>query len=152
MLLEILRNRRAGPVHQVQIDVIRLQILQRGRDAILDTLVPRVIELGSDPNLFARHTRVDNSLANLRFVTVSKGTGSPLEKGRKRWDPSPFLRIDMAVASQQSVLDCHANFVGLRLPGAETDTGHLRAGVQSEHRPENICVSRCVLVSASTAR
>ena len=54
MLLQILRNRGAGPVHEVEIDVIRLQVLQRRCDALFDALVPGVIEFGGDPDLGTR--------------------------------------------------------------------------------------------------
>ena len=135
MLLQILWNRRTGPVHEIQVDVIGLQVFQGGCDTLLDTLVPRVVKFRGDPYLFTGNTRVDDSLAHLGFIPVRESA----ERMSEPWEPHQtafsFLRIDVAVAGQQSVLDRDTNCVGLRLPGTETDTGHLRSRVQGEHRP-----------------
>jgi hypothetical protein len=45
------------------------------------------------------------------------------------------VRVDVTVASKKSVLDGFADLVGLGLPGTQTNTGHLGASVQGEHRP-----------------
>lgn len=64
---------RAGPVHQVEVDIVGSQSLERGVNALLDTVVPGVVELGGDPDLAAGNTRVSDTLANLRLVAVGKG-------------------------------------------------------------------------------
>lgn len=117
VLLQIGGISRAGPVHQVQINVVGAESLQRGIDALLDTLVPWVVELGGQPDVFAGHTRVLDALANLGLISICKSS------------------IDVAVARLQSMLDCSANFAGGGLPGAETDGGDLVPSVEGEGLP-----------------
>lgn len=51
-----------------------------------------------------------------------------------------FLRVNVSVTSEKSILNGHANLIGLRLPGAQTDARNLVARVQSEHGPrEKMC-------------
>lgn len=56
MLLEVLWVRGAGPVHEVQVDVVCLEIFQGRGNSLLDSLVPWVIELGGEPDLAARYS------------------------------------------------------------------------------------------------
>jgi hypothetical protein len=63
-------------VHEVQVDVVCLQVLQRGCDALVDALVPGVIELGGDPDLLAGNARVNDALADLCLVAIRKGAES----------------------------------------------------------------------------
>lgn len=73
VLLLVIRVRGAGPVHQVEIDIIKTKALEGGVNTLLDTVVPGVVELGGDPDLAAGNTRVSDTLANLRLVAVGKG-------------------------------------------------------------------------------
>ena len=57
-------------MHKVQVDVIRLQVLQRGCDTLIDALVPGVVKLGGEPDLLTRDSGIDDSLADLCFITV----------------------------------------------------------------------------------
>ena len=57
-------------MHKVEVDVVHLQALQRAGDALFDNMVPRVVELGGDPDLIARHPRVFDSQANFMLVSV----------------------------------------------------------------------------------
>lgn len=74
VLLLVAGVSRAGPVHQVEVDIVGSQGLQGGVNALLDTVVPGVVELGGDPDLAAGNTRVSDALTNLRLVAVGKGT------------------------------------------------------------------------------
>lgn len=56
VLLEVVWIRGTRPVHQVQINIVHVQILERTVDALCDALVPWVVELGGDPDLLPRHT------------------------------------------------------------------------------------------------
>jgi hypothetical protein len=71
---EILRNAGTGPVHQIQIDIIKLQIFEGRVDALLDAFVPWVVELCGDPDLAPWDTGVLDALANLFFVAICKCT------------------------------------------------------------------------------
>jgi hypothetical protein len=94
-------------VHQVQIDVVGLEILERRGNALLDALVPGVVKLGGDPDLFTGDARVLDTETDLVLVAVGKSS------------------VNVAVASEESSLDGLANLVGLGLPGTETDGGDL---------------------------
>lgn len=100
--------------HQVQVDIVKAERLQRRLNALFDPLVPGVVELGGNPNLFTGNTRVLDSLADLMLVSVRQ------------------CGINVSVALLQRHLDSLAHFVGLRLPGTEAHSGHLSPGVEGE--------------------
>ena len=60
-------------MHQVQIDIVNTQILERLVDALRNPLVPLVVELGGEPDLVAGHARVANTSTDLGFVAVGPG-------------------------------------------------------------------------------
>lgn len=107
MLLEVAGIGRAGPVHQVKVDVVGLKVLERRGNALFDALVPGVVELGGDPDLLTGNTRVLDTETDLVLVTVGKSS------------------VNVTVASEESSLDGLAHLVGLGLPGTETDGGDL---------------------------
>jgi hypothetical protein len=135
MFLQVFRHRGARPVHEVQINVVCLEVLERAGDSLFDALVPGVVQLGGDPNLFTGNTGVDDPLANLGLVAICQGAGTVVRVSSGTRGNLDDVRVNMAVASEEGVLDGYANFVGLGLPGAQADTRHLRASVQSEHSP-----------------
>jgi hypothetical protein len=59
-------------VHKIKINVVGAQRLQRGVNAFLNPLVPRVIELGGQPNLFSGNARILNSSANFFLIAICK--------------------------------------------------------------------------------
>jgi hypothetical protein len=65
---------RARPVHKIKIDVFDTKALERRVNSLLNTVMPCVIKLGGDPDLFAGNTRVPDALAYFSFVTVGEGT------------------------------------------------------------------------------
>lgn len=78
VLLLVIRVRGAGPVHQVEIDIIKTKALEGGVNTLLDTVVPGVVQLGGHPDLFAGNTRLLDTLANLCFVAIGKSAAHPL--------------------------------------------------------------------------
>lgn len=124
-------------MHQIQVDIIGIQVLERGLESLLDSLVPWVVELGCDPDLTARDARVLDPLAHFCFVAICQSTGCLSVPEQDRSDRRFILRINVAVAHLESVLHGFADFVGLRLPCTQTDTRHLGPGVQGEHRSRN---------------
>lgn len=98
--------------HQVKINVVNAQTLQRAVDTLFDALVPRIVELGGDPNLLARHARVFDALTNLLLVAISQSS------------------VDVAVASLEGSLDSAADLAGLRLPCSETNRWNLCASIE----------------------
>jgi hypothetical protein len=100
--------------HQVEVDIVDTERLQRRLDALFDPLVPRVIELGRDPDLLAGHARVLDSLPDLVLVSVRQS------------------RVNVSVALLQSDLDGFAHLIGLRLPGTQAHGGHLGPGVEGK--------------------
>lgn len=113
---------RAGPVHQVQVDVVDAQVLEGGVDAVLDAVVPGVVQLGGNPDLLAGDAGVLDALANLGLVAVGEGG------------------VDVPVALEQGVLDGLTDFVGLGLPGAQADGGDLVARVEGVGLPVDVLV------------
>ena len=94
-------------LHEVKVNVVGLEVLERRGDALFDALVPGVVKLGGDPDLLTRDTRVLDAETDLSLVAVGEGS------------------VNVTVASEKSGLDGLANLVGLRLPGTQTDSGNL---------------------------
>ena len=61
-------------MHEVEVNVVELQILERRSNAILDTLVPWVVKFRGDPDLTSRNPRIFDSLSNFCFVAVCQST------------------------------------------------------------------------------
>lgn len=101
----IRRVQARRPVHQVQVDVVGPQVRQRLVDGLGHALVPRVVQLGGQPDVAARHPRRLDALADLLLVAVRGG------------------RVDVAVAVPQGGLDRLPDITGLGLPCAEPDSG-----------------------------
>jgi hypothetical protein len=107
VLLEIIGIGGRRPVHEVKVDVVGLEVLERRGDTLFDALVPGVVKLGSDPDLLTGDTRVLDTETNLSLVAVGESS------------------VNVTVTSEESGLDSLANLVGLGLPGTETDSGNL---------------------------
>ena len=107
MMRLVIEIRRARPMHQIQVHIVSAQVAQAVVNRLGHALVPRVVELGGQPDLVARHARRLDALADLLLVAVGKGG------------------VDVAVAGAQRVLDGFGDFVGARLPGAQADGGDL---------------------------
>jgi hypothetical protein len=126
-------------VHEVQVNIVKHEIFQRRVNALLDTLVPRVVELGGDPDLAPRHTGVLDSLANFMLVAIRERAGSCKPWCSFSLSFKLYLRVNVAITSLQRNFDRFSNLVGLRLPGSETNTRHLVPGVEGEDLPAMAC-------------
>lgn len=113
VLGQVLGVGRAGPVDQVQVDVVNTEVLQGGVNALLHAVVPGVVQLGGDPDLLTGNAGVLDTLADLVLVAVGEGS------------------VDVAVALQQGDLDGLADLIGLGLPSTQANGGDLVAGVES---------------------
>jgi len=82
-------------VHEVQINVVDTQRLQRGVNTLVDPLVPWVVELGGDPDLLSRNPRVLDPLADLSLISIGKSC------------------VDVSVSLPERVLYGLRDFVGL---------------------------------------
>ena len=98
--------------HEIEVDVVQAKALQRAVDALVDALVPWVVELGRDPDILTGDARVLDALAHLFLVAV-----------RQR-------RVDVAVSSLERGLDSLTHLARLGLPGSEADGGNLCARVE----------------------
>lgn len=114
MLLEVIWVRRAGPVHEVEVDIVSLEVGKRPLDALGHALMPRVVELGGEEYFLARDAGSLDTIANLLLVAVCKG------------------RVNMTVAVAQGGFNGRLYFVGLGLPGAQANSGDLGARVEGE--------------------
>jgi hypothetical protein len=95
VLLEIIGVGGRRPVHKIQVNIVCLQVLERRGYALFNTLVPGIVQLGGDPNVLARHTRVLDAETDLSLVAVGQSS------------------VNVAVASEESGLDGFANLIGL---------------------------------------
>lgn len=96
--------------HEVQVNVVDAERLQRAGDALFDALVPWVVELGRQPDLLAGHARGLDARADLVLVAVCQG------------------RVNVPVAGGKGGLNGGlARAVLGGLPRAEADGGHLVA-------------------------
>lgn len=108
-------------MHQIQVDIVGLKRLEGVVNGLRDTLVPWVVELGGEPDLGARDTRVLDAVAD--FLLVAVGGGS----------------VNVTVARLEGNLDGVTDLVGLGLPGSQANGGDGGAGVELE------CLSVAVL-------
>lgn len=122
VLLQVLGRGAARPVDQVQVHVVQPQALEAGVDALRHALVPRVVELGGDPDVGARNPGVADGGADLGLVAVGEG------------------RVDVAVAVLEGGEDGVVDLVGAGLPGAEADDGDLGARVEGRGAPGGVLV------------
>ena len=104
----------AGPVHEVQVDVVGAELGQAVSDGLGDTLVVGVVELGGQPDLVAGNARGLDALAY--FFLVAVGGGS----------------VNVTVAGLEGGLNGGTDLSGLGLPCSETDGGDLVAGVEGK--------------------
>jgi hypothetical protein len=58
--------------HEVQVYIVDAQGLEGAGDTLFNTLVPRVVELGSDPDLLTRNATVLDTLTDLLLVAIGK--------------------------------------------------------------------------------
>lgn len=100
--------------HKIEVDVVNAEALQRALNAFFDPLVPRVVEFGGDPNFFARDARVLDALANLVLIAIRQSS------------------VDVSITRLQSSFHGLADLVGLGLPGAQADSGHLCTRVKGD--------------------
>ena len=74
VLLQIIGISRAGPVDQVEVNIVETKALEGGVDPLRNAMVPGVIKLGGDPDLFAGNARIPDTLANLVLVAIGQST------------------------------------------------------------------------------
>lgn len=117
VLRQVIGVSGAGPVNQVEVDVIGVEVLERGINALSHALVPGVVQLGGEPDLVAGHAGVLDTGTDLGLVAVSQGS------------------VNVAVAGEKGVLDGLADLIGLGLPCSQTDGGDLGAGVEGVSFP-----------------
>lgn len=72
VLLEVCGVCGGRPVHEVQVDIVDAERLERRLDALLDALVPWVVELRGDPDLLTRDTGGLDALTDFRLVAVGE--------------------------------------------------------------------------------
>ena len=89
-------------MHQIEINVIGTQGLQRAVNAVLDSVMPCIVELGGEPYLRARNARCLDTGSDFGLVAVGKSS------------------VDMAISFPESDLDGLLDFVRLRLPCSES--------------------------------
>lgn len=138
VVLLLAGHRRAGPVHQVQVDVVGAQLAQAVGQGLGHALVVRVVELGRQPDLLSRDARLLDALAHFLFVAV-----------RRR-------RVNVSVACLERCLDGGSNLSGLGLPCSQADGGDLVSRVEGKGATaqlvsqdtgglDTVCKQRCVL-------
>jgi hypothetical protein len=120
-------------VHKVEIDIVDAQALKRGVNSLRHAVMPGVVELCGDPDLFARDSGVADTLSNLVLVAIRKRTGSTIRNVSKTLRSD--LRVNVTVALQQSVLNGLSDLVGLGLPCSKTKSGDLVPGVEGVSLP-----------------
>lgn len=74
VLLCVVRVGRAGPVHQVEIDVIQAKALEGRVNALSNAMVPGVVQLSGNPDLTTGNTRVPDTVTDLSFIAIGKST------------------------------------------------------------------------------
>lgn len=131
MLLGVIRVGGAGPVHQVEVDIVQAKALKGRINALRNAVVPGVIELGCNPDLIAGDTGISNTRTDLSFVAVRKSTKSNISKiVNQVCGSSCNSRVDVTITHQQSILNGLADLIGPGLPGAQANGRDLSARVK----------------------
>lgn len=99
-------------MHQVKINVIGAEVLERGFNSLRHNVVPGVVQLGGEPDLIAGHAGILDTGTDLGLVAISQSS------------------VNVAVAGEKSVLHSLTDLVRLGLPCSQTDGGDLSAGVE----------------------
>lgn len=61
-------------MHQVQVDIVETESLQRVVNGLLNAVVPRIVELGRHPNFFPGYAGIFDASADLRLIAIGKGS------------------------------------------------------------------------------
>jgi hypothetical protein len=120
-------------VHKVEINIVDAQALKGGVNSLGHAVMPGVVELCGDPDFFAGNSRVADTLSNLVLVAISKRTGSTVRNVSRTFRSD--LRVDVAIALQQSVLNGLSDLVGLGLPCSKTNGRDLVPSVEGVSLP-----------------
>lgn len=70
VLLQICGVGGAGPVHEVEINVVNTERLQGRVNSLLNALVPWVVELSCEPDLLAGNARVLDATSDFGLIAV----------------------------------------------------------------------------------
>lgn len=90
-------------MHQEQIDILHPQVLQALLQPLPHPLVPGVVQLGRQPDLFPGDARRLDPLPDFLLVAIPKG------------------RVNVAVSIPKSRLNRLSDLTGGGLPGSEAD-------------------------------
>lgn len=104
-------------MHKVEVDIVNTERLQRRGDSLRNALVPGVVELGGDEDLFTGDTGGADSSSDFGFVSIGKGG------------------VDVTISSAEGVLDGLLDGAGLGLPGSQSDEGDGSTGVEGVGLP-----------------
>lgn len=85
-------------MHQDQVDVVGLELLERLVDNLGDVLVLHVVDLGGQEDLLSGNTRVDDTVTDLGLVSVSLGAEDVGSKTCRRKDGKGAARASRAMA------------------------------------------------------
>jgi hypothetical protein len=120
-------------VHEVQVNIVEHEIFQRRVNALLDTLVPWIVELGGDPDLASWNTGVLDSETNFMLIAICERPGVCVRL--ILFLSRLYSRVNVAITRLQRNFDSFSDLVGLRLPRPETDARHLVPSVEDEDLP-----------------
>lgn len=124
VLLQVVWVGGAGPVHQVEVEVVGLQVLEGLVEALGDALVPGVVQLRGQPDLGPGHARRLDAVADLFLVAVGEGG------------------VDVSVAGLKSCLDSVLHLVGLGLPCSKAQGRDLGTRVQGVGLTRDVSANR----------
>jgi hypothetical protein len=115
-------------VHQIEVNIVKTQVLQAGFETLLNAVVVRAPQLGGDEEILALDDSSVNglldALANLVLVTIAEST------------------VNVTVTRLNSVEDSIGYLARGRLPSSQTKGRDLSSGVELE---TDVCGSHCVL-------
>lgn len=61
-------------MHQIKVDIVQSEVLERSVNALRNAVVPGVVQLGGDPDLIPRDAGVSDPVADLGLIPVRKST------------------------------------------------------------------------------
>lgn len=112
VLLQVVGVCGAGPVHQIQVQVVGLQVLEGLVETLCDALVPWVVQLRRKPDLGAGHARGLDAVTDFLLVAIGE------------------CRVDVSVARLQGCLNSVLHLIWLGLPRPKAESWDLGTRVQ----------------------
>ena len=114
MLAIVAGVRTAWPVHEIQVHIVGVHVLEGGANALANALVPRIVEFGRQPDLVAGNSRGLDAEPDFLFICIAESS------------------VNVAIPTGEGGLNRGLDLGRGGLPGAETDGRDFVSSIESK--------------------